>query len=134
MFNLIKKWLLLMGVIYLASLVVNNVTFESGFTTMAVLSLLINIAQLLFKPIKKMLLSSLDKACFGLPGFIFDVFLVCFIAFLYNQVRFVPFDSSALPHSLAGLPKLSLSGFWSLLPFSTIIGIIARLLIKSSKS
>lgn len=124
--NLIKRWLILAGIIYLASLATGNVTFSRGLSTVAILAVMIIAAQSLAKTLKKTLFLPFNKLTFGLFGFILNIIVISLMAFLFNQVQFTPFDSNILssPH----LPRILLNGFWSLLPFSAIIGVADQLL------
>ncbi len=134
MIKLIKKWLFLIGLVYLSSLVVGNVGFEKNFTTITILALLIMFIQWLFGPLERTLLEPLNKISLGLAGPIVYVLAICFISFSFNQVNFSIFTNQNLPKWLNNFaPQVYLAGFWSLLPFSAIIGIIDCLLIKSKK-
>jgi len=124
--SLIKRWLILAGIIYLASLVTKNITFSRGLSTVAILAVMIIAAQSLAKMLEKTLFLPLNKLTIGLFGFILNIIVINLMAFLFNQVQFTTFDSNIL--SLPRLPHLFLAGFWSLLPFSAIIGTADRLL------
>lgn len=124
--NLIKRWLILAGIIYLASLATGNVTFSRGLSTVAILAVMIIAAQSLAKTLKKTLFLPFNKLTFGLFGFILNIIVINLAAFLFNQVQFTPFDSNIL--SSPRLPRILLNGFWSLLPFSAIIGVADQLL------
>ncbi|KUK83561.1 MAG: hypothetical protein XD98_0314 [Microgenomates bacterium 39_6] len=134
MIRLIKRWLFLVGLVYLSSLAVGNVGFDKNFTTIAVLALLIMFVQWLFGPLEKTLLQPLNKISFGLAGPIAYILAICFISFSFNQINFHTFTNQNLPEWLNNFaPQVYLAGFWSLLPFSAIIGMIDWLLIKSKK-
>jgi uncharacterized membrane protein YvlD (DUF360 family) len=124
--NLIKRWLILTGIIYLASLIAKNVTFSHGLSTVAILAVIIIIAQGLAKILEKTVFLPFSKLTLGLFDFILNIIIINLAAFLFNQVQFTPFDSNIL--SLQRLPHIFLAGFWSLLPFSAIIGTANRLL------
>jgi len=133
MIKLVKRWLLLVGLIYLASLVVGNITFTNGFTTMAILALIIMTGRWLFDLLEAGLLVSINKASLNLAGLLIYILAVCFLSFLFNQVNFTVFTNQHLPNWLNNfnvLPGIYLAGFWSLLPFSAIIGTTDRFLIK----
>ncbi|MDD3531952.1 MAG: hypothetical protein PHR64_02975 [Candidatus Shapirobacteria bacterium] len=133
MIKLVKRWLLLVGLIYLASLVVGNITFTNGFTTMAILALIIMTGRWLFDLLEASLLVSINRASLNLAGLLIYILAVCFLSFLFNQVNFTVFTNQHLPNWLNNfnvLPGIYLAGFWSLLPFSAIIGTTDRFLIK----
>lgn len=134
MIGLIKRWLLLTGLIYLSSWVVGNITFANGLATMAILALVIMVGRWLFSPLGASLLAPLNKISLHLAGLLAHILLVCFLSFLFNQINFTTFTNQNLPdwlNDFGFLPEVYLTGFWSLLPFSAIIGIVSRFLVKS---
>jgi hypothetical protein len=133
MIKLIKRWLLLTGLAYFTGLVVGNVTFTNGLATMVVLALILMVGRFLFGPLEAGLLAPINKISLNLAGLIVYILAVCFLSFLFNQVSFTVFTNQSLPdwlNNLNILPRIYLSGFWSLLPFSAIIGTVDRFLIK----
>jgi hypothetical protein len=134
MIKLIKGWLFLVGLIYFSSLVVGNVSFDKNFTSITVLALLIVFVRWILGPLERTILEPLNKISFGLAGLITYILAICFISFSFNQISFDIFANQDLPEWLNNFaPQVYLVGFWSLLPFSAIIGIIDRLLTKSKK-
>ncbi len=123
--KLIRRWLILAGIVYLASLAVGNITFSRGLSTVAILALLIIVAQGALKVLEEILFFPFNKLTLGLFGFALNIMIINLMAFLFNQVQFTPFDTNILPKQLS---SVFLVGFWSLLPFSAIIGTIDRLL------
>ena len=133
MIKLIKRWLLLTGLIYFTSLVVGNITFANGLATVAILALILMVGRFLFDLLEAGLLAPINKISFNLAGSIAYILAVGFLSFLFNQVNFTVFTNQSLPdwlNNLNILPRIYLSGFWSLLPFSAIIGVVDRFLIK----
>ena len=133
MIKTIKKLLVLMGIIYLSSLAVSNVTFSQGVSTLAILALLITVGRLALIPVQKTILLPLNKLTLGITGFLVNIVIISLLGFLFKQVQFISFESASLPKQLAKLlPGLSLTGFWSLLPFSAIIETTDRLLNRQT--
>jgi len=133
MIKLIKRWLLLTGLIYFTSLVVGNITFANGLATVAILALILMVGRFLFDLLEAGLLAPINKISFNLAGSIAYILAVGFLSFLFNQVNFTVFTNQSSPdwlNNLNILPRIYLSGFWSLLPFSAIIGTVDRFLIK----
>ena len=133
MIKLIKRWLLLTGLIYFTSLVVGNITFANGLATAAILALILMVGRFLFGLLEAGLLAPINKISFNLAGPIAYILAVGFLSFLFNQVNFTVFTNQSSPdwlNNLNILPRIYLSGFWSLLPFSAIIGVVDRFLIK----
>jgi Zn-dependent protease len=133
MIKIIKRWLILMGIIYLAARAAGNIAFANGVTTIAILAVLIIIGQGLAGLIKKSLLSPLNKITLGLLGLALDLIAVNLMAFLFNQIQFSPFDPQRLTAWFSFLPQVNnLTGFWSLTPFSAIITLADSLLNNHS--
>ncbi|MDD3679529.1 MAG: hypothetical protein PHX72_01595 [Candidatus Shapirobacteria bacterium] len=134
MIKIIKKALLLLGTIYLASLAVGNIIFDRGFVTIIILCVLILLGQKACRSLKKTIFPSSDKISSVLTGFLLEVIVINLVSFLFKQVGFISFDSTSLAYWPADLlPRIYLTGFWSLLPFSVIIGTVDNLLIDQKQ-
>lgn len=124
----LRAYLVLFASFFIASNLIPTITFEGGFKTLALATLVLTAFNFFIKPILNLLLLPINLLTLGLFRWFVNVFVFYIMLLIVPQVKIKPFVFPGYSHEGFIIPSLELGFFWTLVLVCFIISFTTGLL------